>query len=196
MAKKIIHKPKKNTRFAVIDCETNPFSYNAEIEPFLWGFYDGETYKEFRDSDLSIPSSDCSSKLIDYLKDESLTIYAHNGGKFDYFFLLEWVSPDVTLINGRIAVARIGENTLHDSYLILPSPLSSYKKDEIDYSLFTPEKREKHIEKISHYCKMDCIYLYEWLTKFKNLWGDYLTIASAGFAQIKKKPAIKSRNHR
>lgn len=188
MSKKEIvkFKPEKNAKFAVLDCETDPFAYNFVVEPFLWVLYDGEQYFEFRDSDLTIPAHDCTEKLIEFIRDERYIIYAHNGGKFDYFFLLPYLAPNITLINGRIAIAFVGENELRDSYLILPSSLSVYKKDEIDYSLFTPEFREANIEKISEYCRSDCRYLFEWITKFKALWGDYLTIAAAGFNQIQQ----------
>jgi hypothetical protein len=72
-------------KLAVIDAETDPFRYGRKPEAFAWGFYDGETYVDFWGADSTL-------KLMNYIAAlrEPHVIYAHNGGKFDFFYLLPW----------------------------------------------------------------------------------------------------------
>lgn len=131
---------RKIKRIASCDCETDPFLYGRTPKPFAWGFYDGESYVYFW-------GTDSTAEFIDYIKDEeNLIIYAHNGGKFDFFYLLKWLDPDIQIINGRIAKATLfgGRVELRDSYLILPLPLSAHDKDSIDYNKMEANVRELH----------------------------------------------------
>lgn len=155
-------------------------------KPFVWGFFDGETYEEFWDDDLYAREETCTNKLAHYLSDKSLLIYAHNGGKFDFFFLLEWLEEKISLINGRIAKCSLYGNELRDSFLILPLPLSAHCKDNVDYDLFEVGVRAKNVKVISKYLRSDCYYLYEWVTEFVNRFGAKLTIAGTAFSQLKK----------
>lgn len=173
-------KPAK--RFAVIDAETDPFKYGRTPKPFCWGFFDGETY-------ISFWGVDCTAQLIQYLQDESdLIIYAHNGGKFDFFYLLKWLDAEISIINGRIAKASMNEKSieLRDSYLILPLPLSAHEKDSIDYNKMEKEVRELHKAEILRYLQKDCTSLYEWVKNFRDQFGGGLTLAGSAFKQLKK----------
>lgn len=168
-------------RIAVIDSETDPFLYGRTPKPFVWGFYDGETYIYFW-------GDDCTEQLIDYLKDENdLIIYAHNGGKFDYFYLLKYLDADVSIINGRIAKATLfsGVIELRDSYLILPLPLSAHGKDDIDYAKMERGVRETHRPEILRYLQTDCTSLYEWVSNFRQQFGCGLTLAGSAFKQLR-----------
>lgn len=170
----------KKLKFAVIDSETDPFSYGAEIKPFVWGFYDGENYEEFYETEA----------LVDFIRDKDLIIYAHNGGKFDFHFLLEYIEPhtELMIINGRISKMPIGACELRDSYNIIPAPLSAYKKDEFDYSFMLAENRNKPAvkEKISLYLRNDCIYLWELIDRFHDEYGISLTQAGSSMKQWRK----------
>lgn len=169
-------------RIAVIDCETDPFLYGRTPHPFAWGFYDGETYIYFW-------GDDSTSQLLDYLKDETdLIIYAHNGGKFDFFFFVNQLDAEVKIINGRIAKASLfnGQIELRDSYLILPLPLSAHGKDEIDYAKMERDVRELHKAEILRYLQTDCTSLYDWVKNFRNQFGGGLTLAGSAFKQLKK----------
>ena len=86
---------------AVVDAETDPFKKGRIPAPFLWGFYDGSTYEKFTSTD----------ELIIYLYDKPIIVYAHNGGKFDWHFVLDYIDPytKVQIINGRIAKFRTGD---------------------------------------------------------------------------------------
>lgn len=173
---------RKTKVIATIDAETDPFKYEREPSPFCWGFYDGDTYQDFW-------GENCTEQLVEYLQDvENIVIYAHNGGKFDFFFLLPYLDQDFLLINGRIAKATMfnGRIELRDSWLILPLSLSQYEKDEIDYALFEKEKRNNNKKEILKYLRSDCIYLHEWVSKFISEFGNGLTLAGAAFKQLKK----------
>ena len=176
-------KSKSKNRIAVLDFETDPFLYGRIPEPFTCGVYDGEYYQDFW-------GDDCADQLAEYIREElqNYTIYAHNGGKFDFYFLMEHLEEDLKIIGGRIAKCKIGEATLTDSYLILPLSLSAYQKDEIDYKIFEYGERDKPKNKkaILAYQKSDCIYLYEWVSKFINRFGKKLTLAGTAFNELKK----------
>ena len=71
-------------------------------------------------------------------------IYMHNGGRFDINFLRPWLAPEMRIINGRIVSCHLGEHEIRDSYSILPFPLKSYKKDDIEIDKLEAGARETH----------------------------------------------------
>lgn len=172
----------KPKRVITLDAETDPFLYGRVPEPFVWGLYDGETYLYFW-------GDDCTAQLIEYLQDESdVILYAHNGGKFDFFFLLPYLDPDLFLINGRIAKASLNDGAieLRDSWLILPLPLAAHSKDEIDYALMERGERDRNKNAILRYLKKDVVSLYDWVMNFRDQFGGGLTLAGSAFSQLKK----------
>lgn len=172
----------KKRRIATIDCETDPFQHGEEVFPFCWGFFDGDNYYDFW-------GDNCTEQLIECLKEEEgIIVYAHNGGKFDFHYLLPYLDESIMMINGRIAKATLfdGKIEIRDSYLILPMALSQFQKDEIDYNNFKKSKREKYKKEILKYLRGDCIYLHEWTSKFIDQFGGGLTLAGAAFKQLKK----------
>lgn len=195
---------KKQWRIATWDCETDPFGWNKnsfednEVHPFISGLYilDDGTYHEFFNDDLS--EYGCYSgirKFVEFIQDEDLLIYAHNGGKFDFMFLLPWLDPNITLVNGRIAKATIGNCEFRDSFMILPVPLSSMEKDiGFDYEKMHYKKRAKHIEEIRTYLRNDCVYLGNWVHDFIDRYGVQFTLAGTSMKEIKKSgiPLVRS----
>jgi hypothetical protein len=172
---------REKRKIAVIDAETDPFVFGKIPKYFLFGFFNGENYIEFKHID----------ELIKYCSDKYLTIYAHNGGRFDFHLgILSYLKnfDPIKIINGRIAKFDIGKCEFRDSYLILPTALSKYKKDEIDYDIFTREKRNipENYQKIRKYLENDCRYLYEYIDAFIKLNGKTLTLASAAMRQCRK----------
>ena len=134
-------KKRQPPKFAVLDAETDSFLFGRVPKPFIWGYYDGVNFKTFADTKL----------LIDFISKKKITIYAHNGGKFDYMFLLDYVNAfeRPTIINNRLSKLRIGKCTLVDSYNILPIALGDYKKDNIDYAKFEKRVRHRHMSEIT-----------------------------------------------
>lgn len=158
---------------AVIDAETDPFRKGRIPQPFIWGYYNGEDYREFTKT----------ADLARFLSDRDEIVYAHNGGKFDFHFLLPYLDAydDISVINGRLAVCRIGVCELRDSYLIIPQPLSAYAKDEIDYACMEAGERWKpaNKRKISSYLRSDCVNLYQMVAAFIEKFGLSLTAPGA-----------------
>jgi len=173
---------KEKRLIATLDFETDPFKYGRDPEPFCAGLAveDGSYYHFW--------GAYCNEQIADFVADEKLRIYAHNGGKFDYFFMLKYLSMKMMLINGRISKARLGKSVLVDSYLIFPMALRELNKDEIDYSIMEREERNKSENKkeILAYLRGDCEYLLKWVLKFNERFGVKLTVAAAAFGELEK----------
>jgi hypothetical protein len=168
---------------AVLDLETDPFEFGVVVQPFLSGFYDGKRL-------ITHWSDDCIKQLVDSLEKESTKwcIYAHNGGRFDFFYFLDYLQRgDMRIINGRIVQARIGSHELRDSFAIMPFPLADYDKDTIDYNKMRRDRRETHRDEIQAYFKNDLTALYDLVTAFHAEFGDKLTIGSASMSELKKR---------
>ncbi|MDX1939679.1 MAG: DNA polymerase [Saprospiraceae bacterium] len=175
--------PKK---FAVIDCETDPFSAGRIPEPFIWGYYaPDDGFLHFNHV----------NDLFEFLKGQDVRLYAHNGGKFDFHYMLDKIPSweKVIMINGRLAQFRIEKLEFCDSYCILPVPLSAYQKTKIDYNIFEKENRHKpgNMEKITAYLKDDCVFLYELIDEFLSENGFSLTIASSAIKKLQAIEGIK-----
>lgn len=108
-------------------------------------------------------------------------MYAHNGGKFDWHFILDELTPNqpIMVINGRLAKFTIGGAEFRDSFNIMPMPLSAVQKTDIDYAKFEPDVRHLHMQEISDYLRDDCVYLHGMLAAFIAEFGMHLTQAGA-----------------
>ena len=168
-------------RIAILDLETDPFQYGRMVHPFVAGFYDGHQFKP-------IWSPNCIDEMYSHL--QSLTdeyiVYAHNGGRFDFFWFLPYIQKQCRIINGRIVQAFIGKQELRDSFAIMPFALEQYKKTPIDYNKFTPTNREKNKNEIIAYLKDDCTDLYDLCSTFHKEFGPALTIGTAAMKQLKR----------
>jgi len=170
-------------RICVVDTETDPFSIGRVVKPFSVGFYDGVTYKDFW-------GEDCIHQYFAWVREtyeEPLLIYAHNGGGFDFYFMLDYLDHGDTpiIINGRLTKVSLQGQEYRDSFKIIPAPLSAYQKDEIDYSWFEEGEREKHKDAILHYQRKDCEYLHQLVTRYHEEFGDELTIGSTAIKYLK-----------
>lgn len=174
-------KKAETNEVGTLDYETDPFLYGRVPKPFVAGVYRAGEYKE-------IWGDDCVRGLVDYLDSikTPTTFYAHNGGKFDFFLMLEYLENPITIISGRIVKAKIGIHTLQDSYAILPIPLRVFDKDDIDYQKLEKAVRHKHTAEISKYLKKDCTSLFDLVSKFRNRFGDRLTIGGTAMGELRK----------
>jgi hypothetical protein len=179
---------------AVVDCETDPFEHELVVKPFAIGFETPTSYIDFW-------GDDCVQQFFEYLAtcEERFIIYAHNGGKFDFFFFLKFLAANTSprIINGRLVQIVFGKQEFRDSYAIVDIPLAKFQKDEINYAKFTRDRREENKTEIRAYLKTDCHYLYQLVTEFHFRFGDKLTAASAalqvlnsfhGFEKITSEP--------
>lgn len=173
---------KVKNEIATFDFETDPFLFGREPKPFVAGFYSLEQgYKYFW-------GQDCAERLLDFfltLKTPH-TIYAHNGGKFDFYFFLDKLQNPLKIINGRIVKSAFGIHTLQDSYAMMPIPLRVYDKDDIDYQKLEANVRDSHREEILKYLKKDCTALFDLVFKFRERFGDRLTIGGTAIAKLKE----------
>jgi len=172
---------------AVLDMETDPFDKKSKaiIKPFLAVLYrDGaepviiwdENNERFVTAVL---------RAIENLPGK-FTVYAHNGGKFDYMFLLHRLRGFVSFKGRSIMSAKIGRHEIRDSYHIIPERLANIQKDKIQYEKMKRGARDKHREEIIHYCISDCAYLLDVVKKFVREFGLKLSIGQAAIAELRK----------
>lgn len=169
-------------RLAVFDTETDPFEYGVSVLPFTCCFYDGERYVDFW-------GDDCIEQFFQWLEGEEgeWLIYTHNGGNFDFYFMLDYVDKGSApfIINGRLARLYMQGQEFRDSYSLIPVALAEYQKTEIDYANFTREHRDKYKSSIMLYQRDDCKFLYELVTEAHAMFGDRLTMASVALPMLR-----------
>ena len=172
-----------------LDIETDPFKHGRYPLPFAICVYDGESCKRFW-------GQDCISKMHEYLMcREPGIIYAHNGGRFDIFYIIKWVlGNEMRIINSRIIKAlmrcHFGHHEIRDSYAIMPFALGKYKgktqKKKIEMWKFEADKREEHKAEILEYLDADCMALHELCVAFIAMFGTQLTIGSTAMKELRK----------
>lgn len=175
---------RKTLKPSVADVETDPFSFGADIKPFCFGWFDGDDYEHRWE-----PSgATCARQFAEFLGDlDGYKVYMHNGGKFDFQFLLPYVDMrKIKIIANRIVSLYVGDTLLIDSFALMPFPLAAYQKTEIDYDKFTKANRRRNKAEILKYLYDDCVDLYNLVTGFQSVVGDHLTIGGAAFANMKK----------
>jgi hypothetical protein len=167
---------------AALDSETDPFERGQIVKPFCWGFYTDGRYEDFW-------GDDCTERFILWLSEQTTPylIYAHNGGKFDYLFLLKYLFDEQPkVINGRIVSWKFGIHEFRDSYSILPVPLKqSGEKIEIDYNKMKAGVRWRYKKEILKYLYQDCIALYNMVKAFQENLGYGLTMAGTATRLLK-----------
>lgn len=174
---------RRKRRLGAVDFETDPFKHGRTVRPFQWGFWDGETF-----TDCWADDETCPEKFVNFLEtlENDFLIYAHNGGKFDFLFLLPWIAPDPVIIGGRIVECRIGRHILRDSYAILPVRLgNAAKKLDIDMRKLEAGVRHRHREEITRYLRQDCVGLLDAVVPFRERLGGGRTMAGAAMKRLK-----------
>jgi hypothetical protein len=173
---------------AVIDFETDPFERLKVPEAFACGWFDGKEYHQI----WSDKQRDVLLWALKKCKNFDGIIYAHNGGKFDFLEYLfavggkVLIGESVEMRGSRIVRVKFGKAELRDSYAILPAPLKSYDKGDIDYKLFKRGIRDKHRIKICKYMRRDCMSLHALVLQFIGIHGLVpLTAAAAGMRHLK-----------
>jgi len=168
-------------KILVADCETDPFKHGRlDLKPFIWGVYDGDNYEQFEKTE----------DFIRYVTDIDCICYAHNGGKFDWHFIADYIDygTDLLIINGRLSRFTIGECQFRDSWNILPVPLAKMQKTKIDYAIFEANERIKPENKklIEAYLYDDCRFLFNYVAAFIDRYGLHLTQATASLKTWEK----------
>ncbi len=177
-------------RILTLDLETDPFQRGApDIRLFVWGLYDGDVFEH------RWGVEGCIRSLVERIETEHAIIYAHNGGQFDFLFMVEHLVRDVLVINGRIVEAKIGKATLRDSFMILPRPLAELgAKEDFDYNKMRPAVRDRHRAAIVSYLETDCRVLRKAVIHFHEMFGKKLTMSGASMAELRA--VIERTEHR
>ena len=170
-------------RITTLDLETDPFEAGLTVQPFASGYFDGAVFTTIWDADPKL-LIERTVAMLDAT--EPSLCYVHNGGRFDIFYFLKYLSGNIKIINNRIVSCNLGKHELRDSYAIMPFPLASYQKDSIDYTKLHRDKRDSNRIEIIDYLRGDCQYLWELCTTFHSEFGDRLTIGGSSMRQLKE----------
>lgn len=182
-------------QIAILDMETDPFDdkLKASIMPFLAVLYSDEF------EPIVIWDEDNArfrQRVVDAI--EALpgryTVYAHNGGKFDFLFLVSKLRGDVKFKGRSLMAAKIGNHELRDSSHIIPERLAAFSKDKFDYDRNRKEQREHWRKEIIDYCIADCRYTLDIVKSFVANYGFKLTIGQASMAELRKHYNVKKIN--
>lgn len=172
----------------VMDFETDPFDNRKpddKIYPFAACFYSDQFDPiTLWENDIKI-FVEKLQKILDGLPG-NFTIYAHNGGKFDFMFLVHILRGKVLFKGRGIMSCKIGGHELRDSLHIIPEKLANYKKDDFDYSTLSKKHREKNKLKIIQYMVNDCVYLFDIVKSFLGEFGFKISIGQAAMFELKK----------
>lgn len=185
--RKAISKAKRHGNIAILDTETDPFDKvtKRKVFPFLAVLYSDnfETVVIWEDD-----FDKWVEKIIAAILalPEEYTIYAHNGGRFDFMFLISRMRGAISFKGRGIMDARIGPHHIRDSFHLIPEKLAAYQKDVFDYTKLERDVRHNHKDDIIKYCINDCRYLLDLVKKFVADFGLKLSIGQAAMCEIKK----------
>jgi DNA polymerase type B, organellar and viral len=175
-------------KIAAADLETDPFEYLREPKCFDGGIFDGVSHVEFW-------GDDAAERLVKHLLSnfQGWIVYFHNGGNFDFHFLLDHLplaDCEFFCIGKRIVQIKCGKLDLRDSWAIIPHPLKSWGKKEIDIRKLERPVRQKHKAEIQSYRRADCSNLHAMVSGFVERFGLKLTLASTAFHVLRKQFGI------
>jgi len=153
------------------------------VAPFLWGVFFGATNEYFEFESVE--------DLVAFIAERDCILYAHNGGKFDYHFLREYIESDepISVIAGRLARCKIGRCELRDSLnLFGQTRLADFSKMSMDYRLMKKGVRDlpENRAKIREYLRYDCESLYRLVSGFIERFGQQFTQAGAAMKYWQK----------
>lgn len=178
---------------AILDFETDPFDADREvhIEPFLAVLYaDAFAPIIIWDDDYATFTKRVF-ETIEVLAGEYI-IYAHNGGKFDFLFMVSKYRGKVSFKGRGIMSARIGKHEIRDSFHIIPERLANWQKDSFDYDKLLRHNRQTYREDIIRYCVNDCKYLLEIVRSFCDEFGFKISIGQAAMGKLKESYDVDS----
>lgn len=178
----------KKSRIAILDFETDPFNNTTRdlVYPFLAVLYapEIETVVIWDEDPISFVN-----EVVAAIEDlpGKYTVYAHNGGKFDFMFLVSKLRGKVSFKGRGIMTAQIGEHQLRDSYHLIPEKLAALQKQKFDYEKnLTKKNRSKYRKEIIEYCISDCENLYFYLQRFIDRFGFKISVGAAALAKLRE----------
>lgn len=168
----------------VLDMETDPFDGHSEILPFVAELYApdigaiviwNENFRSFITEVVDAITSLPGKRYV----------YAHNGGRFDFLFLLSAIKGKTKFKGSSLMEARVGDHLLRDSLHIIPTRLANYHKNDFDYSWLEKGRRKSRRAEILEYLHSDCVYLWELVHGFVERFGFKISIGQAAMSEIK-----------
>lgn len=179
---------KRNDVIGTLDFETDPFRAGRIPLPFACGiFFSRNDYCIVWESDSKNDFLGRIAKALRRLP--RCVLYVHNGGRFDFHYLLEYADKGrIEIRNGRVISMRIGKCTLKDSFPLMPFALAEFRKTPINYAIFEKNKRDipRNRREIVSYLLDDCADLLELVTGFRAIVGEKDTIGAAAFHNMKQ----------
>jgi len=177
---------------AILDMETDPFDNIKQnlVLPFLAVLYrDGAMPDIIWDENID----SFIIKVIQAIKNlpGRYTVYAHNGGRFDYMYLMYHFRGRMAFKGRGLMSARVGNHLLRDSFHIIPESLASLQKDNFDYTKLTKARRNDYRDEIIRYCVNDCAYLLKYVKAFLLRHGFRISIGQAAQSVLKKHYTVK-----
>jgi hypothetical protein len=174
---------------AILDFETDPFDApnNQHVLPFVAVLYFGTNMQPLViwDNDYN-RLCEALLQVIEELPGRYV-IYAHNGGRFDYYFLVSKFRGRCNFKGRALMSVRIGRHELRDSLHIIPERLGNIQKDDFDYKKMHRKRRDKFRDEIIRYCLRDCIFLYTIVREFWEKFDQKISIGQAALSKLKEK---------
>lgn len=172
---------------AVLDMETDPFDDRTQnrLSPFVAALYSDQfdTIIIWEENETAFVEKVVSA--IESLP-RKFTVYAHNGGRFDFMFLVKRLRGRVSFKGRGIMQATIGRHQLRDSFHIIPEKLAAYQKEAFDYEKMRKHRRHVHRDEIIAYLLSDCRYLLDIVKTFIANFGLKLSIGQAAMYELKR----------
>lgn len=177
----------RREHIAVLDFETEPFDNKTQrrVYPFTACLYSDHFAPVILWESHFPTFVEKLMKIIIDLPGE-YTIYAHNGGRFDFMYLISKMRGQISFKGRSIMAAKIGNHHLRDSFHLIPEKLAAYQKEVFDYSKNMADRREAHKDEIIRYMVSDCVYLLDLVKKFVGDFGLKLSIGQAAMCELKK----------
>jgi hypothetical protein len=178
-------------RIAVFDLETDPFLHGRLPQAFAAGY---QSATDAEPATFWGEHNDCIPMLLAHIAADQrahgpVVCYAHNLGRFDLFFLLDYLAPgSATIVNGRVLRCEIvfGDQVieLRDSWGLFPQALRTFGKSEIDFRCMFSGFRDVYRSTIIDYLQDDCRYLLKMVTLFADQYGDVLTVGTIAMREL------------
>ena len=174
----------KEQIICTIDIETYCLDKEGTQKPYLICFYSSEFNISFKLTN----NNDILDELMDFLlllkkqsKNKEYIIWAHNGMKFDYVFMIPYLIKRFNIrISGKLNELKsiqFANIKFLDFYKFFNNSLNDLSKNflgkqklEFDFTLvYDQQSANEKMEEACKYCMMDCTLLYDLVTKFNSM---------------------------
>jgi Vibrio phage DNA polymerase len=196
-AERVRYRRKKSaqrlTDVAILDFETDPFDKTRpddRIVPFAACLFWDDGFEIIWEENEDIFVEKVIALVLKLPR--KFTVFAHNGGRFDYMFLMYKLRGAVKFKGRGLMLANIGPHEIRDSFHIIPDALKEWSKEKIDYEKMRKHRRNAHRQEIINYMVSDCRNLMTIVREFLDQFGLKISIGAAALGELKKVYAVKN----